>query len=221
MKNSYKIILVTFIILQSFACSDLLDLKPISTISSISFWIQGDDADGIVNGMYHLLREEAQNNSLLYWGEGRSETMDWSFGTGPNIYFENILDANQAGAGWSNLYNIIHHANLLIKYVPELEYDDETVRNNQLGQAYAMRAYVYYLIVRIWGETILHTEPIESFDAEAIQKERSSVNETFDLIKSDIENSLQYFQSEDLHDGRHKWSKPAVYTLKADVYNWT
>src|SRR5690606_26354813 len=136
MKNLQKTSIIFILLFQILGCSEHLNLEPVSNISNASFWKTGEDASGVLYGMYDRLRVLADNNSLLYWGEGRSETMGMSFGTGPNIYWENLLDRNNAGAGWQGLYTVIHQANLLIKYAPNIEFTNESEKENILAQAY-------------------------------------------------------------------------------------
>jgi len=221
MKNIIKVLIITLTSVFAFSCTEHLELEPVSNISNATFWKTEDDATGAVYGMYDRFRVVADNTSLLYWGEGRSEIMGWSFGTGPNIYWENLLDANNSGADWNSLYTILHHANLIIKNVPDIQFSEEANKNNILAQAYAMRAYTYFWITRIWGDAILITEPTEDFSPESIQKERQPEEEVFALIKSDLETSISLFSDNEIPNGRFVWSKPAVNTLKADVFLWT
>lgn len=220
--NKKFILFLGILFLPIVSCTDQLELEPISSISESTYWKTENDATGVLYGMYDLLRALAEDNSLLYWGDGRSEVMGLSFGAaGINLYFDNLLSANDAGAGWQGLYAVIHHANLLIKYAPEIEFSNEQDKNRILAEAYTMRAFVYYWLVRLWGDTIIVTEPTEDFSPSAIQKERSSESEVFELIKSDLQRALELFPNNSIPEGRFNWSKPAMQTLKADVFLWT
>lgn len=219
--KTLRIFIPIIILFTISSCDEELNLEPISNISDATFWKTPDDATGALYGMYDRLRVLADNSSLLYWGDGRSEIMGWSFGTGPNIYWENLLDANNSGAGWNGLYTLIHHANLIINYVPEIEFINENDKNKILAQAYAMRAFSYYWITRLWGESVIITEPTTDFSPASIQKERRPIEEVFTLIKSDIDEALILFKDNSIPEGRFEWSKPSVNTLKADVYLWT
>src|SRR5690606_32226934 len=108
-----------------------------------------------------------------------------------------------------------------LKYVPEIEFSSESLKNDILAQAYTMRAFTYFVMVRTWGELPLRTEPTESSDAEFTQIERSSVQEVFELIKSDLDQALELYADTTYPDGRFLWSRPAAQALKADVYLWT
>lgn len=204
------------------SCTKSLELDPVSQISSATFWKTEDDAVGGLNGMYVRLRAQAAGNFFL-WGEARSEIMTRSLGgtAGYDAYYENALNTAVAGPSWGGLYTVIHDANLLLKYVPLITFRDEAKKNNILAQTYAMRAFVYFLMVKTWGDIPLISTPTESFSAEAIQKERSAKSEVFAFIKQDIEEAIRLFSNYTIPAGRNLWSKPSVNALKADVYLWT
>lgn len=223
MKNLYRISLFSLIISCSMlSCTKDLNLDPVSQISNASFWKTENDANGGLYGMYVRFRGQAQNN-LFLWGEARSEVMNRSLAAlnGYNYYYDNALDRTNSGPTWQGMYTVVHDANLLLKYVPGIKFSSEASKNAILAQAYTMRAYVYFTMVKTWGDLPLVTEPIEGFSADAIQKERTSKTELFKFIKQDLDAALSLYSANTFSPGRSIWSKPAANALKADVYLWT
>ncbi|GAA4749026.1 RagB/SusD family nutrient uptake outer membrane protein [Flavisolibacter ginsenosidimutans] len=217
-----------FISIAVSSCNKKLTIEPISSITAASFWKNENDAQAGLTAMYVGLRSQAglsgsfqYNNYFL--GEARSEIMTYGTAgsTGFDIYYQNSLTANNAGPSWVGYYSIINAANLVLKYVPDITFQSGAVKNNLLAQAYTMRAYVYFIMVRTWGDLIIRTEPMESFNPEEVQKERSPKEEVFKLIKADLEKALQLFPDNSFPAGRFRWSKPASNSLKAEVYLWT
>lgn len=204
------------------SCTDQLELTPVSSITTAGFWVNEDNANGALNGMYVRFRDEASNN-LFFWGEARSETLSYGLqaSEGRERYFENTLDPNFAGPNWLRLYTIIHDANLIIKYVPGITFTNPANKNNVLAQAYSMRAYVYFIMAKTWGGVPLVTEPTEGYDAETTFRERASLDEVFNLIKSDLDQALELFPTNNLGQSKALWSKPAAQMLKGEVYLWT
>jgi starch-binding outer membrane protein, SusD/RagB family len=223
MKKLNKIsIVITIGSLFILSCSKQIDLDPISSISSASFWKTENDASGALVGLYGRLRTPAAS-SIFLWGEGRSQDMDQATGidfTNTRL-FNNTLDETVAGPDWSSLYTVIHDANLILKYVPDIKFLSEAKKNNILAQAYTMRAYIYFIAVRTWGELPLVTTPTEEYDYSLLNRPRSPVAEIFTLIKKDIDDAITLFPDNSFVAGRNMWSKPAANTLKADVYLWT
>jgi hypothetical protein len=205
------------------ACTDDLTLKPISQITNASFWNTPEEAKGAVNGMYVRMRTQAATNFFI-WGESRSEIWVQNFGFDPSINFyafTNALSRVNAGPDWTTMYSVVHDANLILKYVPNIAYSSESEKNEVLAQAYAMRAFIYYTMTRVWGDLILIKEPTEGFDPATIYKERSPQAAVFAQIKDDIAKALALFPTNNFPAGRIKWSKPSVNALKADVFLWT
>ena len=210
-------------LLFSTSCSNLLNVEPTSIISNASFWKTEDDANGALAGMYVKLRNEAQLN-LFQLGEGRSETMEWGRLVGTLDYdrlYLNTLDATFAGPSWIGFYSTVNAANLIIKYVPNITFRTEAAKNTVLAQAYTMRAFMYFVMVRSWGDVPLRTEPTEGYSAETTSLGRAPKEQVFQLIKEDLEKALQLFPSNAFHNGRNTWSKASANALKADVYLWT
>jgi starch-binding outer membrane protein, SusD/RagB family len=224
MKPIVRKLIYTFLAVVMFsACTEDLTLKPISQITNASFWTSSQDAKGALNGMYYRMRTQATTNFFI-WGEARSEIWVQNFGFDPSINFyafTNALSRVNPGPDWTTMYSVIHDANLILKYVPKITFASETEKKEILAQAYAMRAFTYFTMTKIWGDLILIEDPTEDFDPAKIYRERSAQTEVFALIKKDVESALGLFASNAFPAGRIKWSKPAVNALKADVFLWT
>jgi len=204
------------------SCSDQLEVDPTSVITSNSFWKSEGDAQGALVGMYVNLRSLASRN-LYYLGEARADILQLgTVGSGGwDTYYNHLLTPENAGPSWQNFYTLINSANLIIKYVPEIEFADEANKNQILAQAYAMRAYTYFVMTKTWGDLIIRTEPVEGVSSDITIKERESVESVFSLIKSDIDTSLELFPDNTFASGKTMWSKPSVNALKGEVYLWS
>ncbi len=231
MKNIKSILLIFSLLISSlFSCNDNLELNPISEISNANFWKTENDATAGLYGMYVKLRTPA-SSSFFCWGEGRSEVMGPTYLGAVadfNLYYYNALDATNSAATynggnttWQNLYTFIHHANLLLKNVPNISFRSEEAKNDILAQAYTTRAFIYFLLVKIWGDAIIVTDPLESLDPASIQKPRSPVADVFKLIKDDLDRAISLYPTANIASKRNVWSKPSANILKADVYLWS
>ncbi len=224
MKKIFKTLLYLLIaVFFNNSCTKDLTLDPISQISNASYWKTEDDAKGVMFAMYDRLRAEAENNDLFYLGEARSSDISSSFSQGGyEVLWDNSLTSSTSVLPvWTGLYLVVHHANLLLKYVPNIKFTSESSKNNILAQAHAMRAFCYFVMVKTWGDLPLVTEPTEGYNSETTQKERTSKEEIFKLIKKDINDAVTLFPDNNFTTGRYLWSKPAANALKADIYLWT
>ena len=222
MKITFRLSILLACLLGTNACTDQLNLSPISQISNASFWKTEDDANGALYGMYVRLRTQMSSN-YYKWGEARSETMEASSGgsAGNEIFYNNVLTRTNSGPNWQGMYTVVHDANLILKYVPGISFRSESNKNQILAQAYTVRAFVYFVMTRTWGDLPLVTEPTEGYNAESIQKERAPQSEIFNLIKSDITVAEGLYPNNQFGTGRFLWTLPALHALKADVYLWT
>jgi hypothetical protein len=204
------------------SCSDLLDVAPTSVITTESFWKSEGDAEGALIGMYVNLRS-ISNSTLYYLGEARADVV--TLGTvgegGWARYYLNRLQPDDAGPSWQSLYTLVNSANLIIKYVPEIDFASENRKNTILAEAHAMRAFTYFVMTRTWGDLPLRREPTESENPELTQIERSPQSTIFEFIKDDIQQALQLFPDNNYSESRMFWSKPATNALKGEVYLWT
>lgn len=223
MNKSNKILLSVLVLCFSISsCTKHLELEPISQISNSSFWKTESDATGALNGMYARLRVQAASNFFLL-GEARSEVMGPSVigGQGKTEYRGNTINKTNFGITWQGFYTVIHDANLILKSVPKISFTSEAAKNNVLAQAYTMRAFVYFMMAKTWGDLIIITEPTDGYSPEAMQKQRSPVADVFAFIKKDLTEASQLFSNNTYPAGRHMWSKPSLNALIADVYLWT
>src|SRR5690606_4944405 len=180
-----KKLIITLIIpllLLDFSCSDL-DLAPISTIATGSMWRTTDDAVSAKIGMYGLFRSAFADNYQWY-----TETRTGFYKFGKSFYeryrshIDNQLDAASLGADWTNFYTLVNQCNLILKYVPTINFSNTDVQNQVLAEALFIRAYTYYWLVRIWGEVPVSITPLESDDQEILYPVRESTTSVWTLI---------------------------------------
>ncbi|MCO6475333.1 MAG: RagB/SusD family nutrient uptake outer membrane protein [Phaeodactylibacter sp.] len=218
MKNILTLFSAMALIFLS-ACDDDLLLTPPSSLSVESFFKSEEDAQSAVNGMYAQMRNVA--NSIYLYGDWRGDhTEQTDLGTGSDV-IRNELKDDVGGTDWGAFYALINDANLIIRLVPDIEFVDEGKKNDLLAQAYFVRAWAYYQVVRIWGDAPLLTEGFLSPDQEGIVPgQRDPAAQIFSQVKADLESALDHFAGDGI-SSRYAVSKPAANTLKADVYLWT
>lgn len=221
LKNKFLFIVI-LVIIASAGCKKGIETNPVSIITSSSFFKTQDDVAGALRGMYFQLRVPAASD-LYVLGEGRSDMLSGAqAGTlGFDKYYNNTLNVTNPGPNWMSLYTVVNSANLIIKYAPEITFVSEAVKNNYLAQAYTMRAFVYYVLVRSWGGVPLRTEPTEKYDPATVQVARSSAEDVFKLIKEDINKAISLYPDNNIDATRSYWNKPSANALKGDVYLWT
>ena len=112
----------------------------------------------------------------------------------------------------------------MIRRTNETDLLGEAEKNYYLGQAYGLRAYIYFHLLRSWGDVIITTEPTlgSELDISHLDKAASPASEVMDLIKKDIDASEKAFGGDySYKQGKCYWSKPATLMLKGEVYLWS
>lgn len=206
------------------ACEKRLELQSPSELTTAGFWDTEEGARTAHTGLYASLRSSSQDLWLL--GEMRSDiwggrTYESAFNTA--LIESNISVSTAPFGGWAGLYTRIHRINDFLLNAPEVEFVNEGEKKHLLAQAYGLRAFYYYTLLKTWGDVPIILEPVGAIDPANLSKPRSSQAEVMSLIKSDIETSLSEFGTDDSYwaGNRNFWSKAATLALKGDVYIWS
>lgn len=213
MKKVISLIVLCFIVIS---CDNILNIEPKSIVTSANMWQDESDAQGAMNGMYRQFRQ-AMNQTFL-WGDSRTGLYTRGRSIRNPELFENRVNPGSNGTNWNNLYSTINDANLILKYVPEIPFTNESQKNNILANAHFVRAVCYYKIARVWGDAPLLLEGFESATQEGLYPTRSPVAAIFDQVNNDIETALNLVPAN--ANNIIYASKSAINMLKADLHLW-
>ena len=213
------------------ACSEKLDLSPISSISDANYWQTPEQFDAFVSGIHARLR--TATTQFVYLGEMRADI----FGTDPGSssaftgeatqgvenLWNNTLGIDAAGVtNFGGFYTNINQLNLLINKLNTTNIVTAANKNYYLGIAHGLRAYYYFHLYRSWGDVVIETEPTYAIDVSNLAKAASPAAEVLALIKDDIEKSLTSYGTDyTFKNTKSYWSKSATQMLKAEVFLWT
>ncbi|WGH76930.1 RagB/SusD family nutrient uptake outer membrane protein [Tenacibaculum tangerinum] len=188
----YKILITLFISVTIFSCDDYLDLSPISEETSGNAYETGRQIEAALVGAY----ESFQSSEYYVWDnllfqDVRSDNC-YAGGDNPEIFQLDYLDIapthSRLFKHWSNIYNAIAKANLVIERVDQV--DDPNLsqeRRKQIkGEALFLRSYHYFTLVKLWGGVPLITSTLKSLEAEDTNIPRSSTEEVYAQITSDL-----------------------------------
>jgi hypothetical protein len=227
-RNIIFLSIISMLVMGITSCTKELDqVVPQDAISKDQALKDPNAARTLYHGVYGRFR--AYNSTFFQLGEMRAdiwvdglftESVDGGF---QNQYRHNISRLNVPFGDWGGLYNLIFNLNNVIKIIPQTTLPDAE-KNKILAEVHGLRAYVYYTMVRTWGDVPLNTEPVETLtNAAATYKPRSTSDSVLRQIKTDIETSLQLFGSSNaLPSGKRVyWSRLASLVLKGDVFLWT
>lgn len=195
------------------SCNDMLDTDIVSDIVGKDYWKTEGDSHAYLLGTYTQLRNAV---NTTYYFEDRSDVFVPGLEGGPsNAWTQNLHVAT--APSWLNFYKVISHCNLLLKHTPGIPFSDEADRNRILAETHFIRAYMYFWLVRSWGDVPLELEPTE--DADHPQLARAPQADVMAQILADVNKAIELFP-EDGFVNKSRASKPAAWALKADALLW-
>lgn len=226
-----KKIFITILLVGSMiasSCSDYLDILPKDQQSTDMYWKSKDDVEAILAEGYYTMRNLTKN--FFDWGEIRASSVVTREVTSMKIQNFQILPSNSKVV-WDDFYHIIGMANSVLKYAPGVVDEDDSYRVEQMKshqtEAYFMRAFCYFYLVRNFREVPLITEPYVD-DEMSISVAKSSEADIIALIKNDIKTALESNAAKETFPATSTWKNPskgratkwALYALMADVCLW-
>ena len=121
---------------------------------------------------------------------------------------------------WSMAFTELRDANYLIENLPKFKSSyPETMYNHYLGEAYYVRATVFYAMARRFGGVPLVTKVIQyPDDAENLEVPRSSEEETWDQVLADYDKAIELLQATSPKSGYSNKYKALAYKSEAMLY---
>lgn len=221
------IILMTSIV----SSCDLLEYSPEDYFGSSTFWSNEAQVDGFMVGIHKNLRDI--NEYIFLLGEARGGTLRTGSGVqgvsydySSPIKDNNFTYYNTGVTNWANFYPKILNINEFIYEVENhCDFLDVKTKSYYLGQAYGIRAYLYFHLYRTFGGVPLVKEPKIMngvSNVEILYEGRATAKQTLDFIKEDIVKSENAFgDNEIVNLDKGMWSKSATLVLKGEVYLWS
>lgn len=205
-----------------------LDMEPISSITDVNYWKDAAQFEAFNVGLHGLLRERSY--TIFELGEPRADIYNSNPFTGEATQgVERMIDntlnaANPVISNFGDFYVLINQLNLMISHTESTNLLDANTKNYYLGEAYGLRAYVYFHLLRSWGDVVLQLDYTNgnSIDIGNPSKAASSAADVMTQIKKDIQSSEDAFGDDfSFKYGKCYWSKAATMMLKGEVYLWS
>lgn len=175
-KIKYGIIGTVLVLGGMMTSCDTLDIDNLNSYDESMVWNDVNLATAYVNNLY----TECFGN----WNAGADNNSEQV--TGIPWYLGTITETGGAYKSWN--YTAIRHINEAIKRLEEGQLDSETA-NSLLGQAYFMRAYMYYWMVLHHGGVPYIKVPQDK-DTDDLYVKRNSTPECFQFMVEDLDHAI-------------------------------
>ncbi|MDD6252900.1 MAG: RagB/SusD family nutrient uptake outer membrane protein [Bacteroidales bacterium] len=212
--KKFKSIFYTAAAALAIASCGLLDTENPSNIYGSGFWNSKSEVEAYLTGTYTQFRSTL---NTLNWFEVRSDNFapGVEFGTSA-LWSQNLTSTN--GSSWGSFYTVIQHCNMVIKNADKVKFTIESEKNNLVAQAYSMRAYMYFCLVRTFGDAPLELVPTEGSEKE--KQPRAPKIDVLNQVLSDCETAVSLYSSDAWLGNKSLASKLGTYALMADAYLW-
>ena len=126
-------------------------------------------------------------------------------GTGEAVGRDNICKSftGEDTQYWGKSFPLLRDANFLIENLPKYEGNFAgNVYNHYMGEAYFVRAFVFYTMAKRYGGVPLVTRVIQyPADESTLEVPRSSEKETWNQVLSDFDTAISLLSNKPLKDG--------------------
>jgi starch-binding outer membrane protein, SusD/RagB family len=192
MKN-LKLYIPIIALLALVACKkSFLDTEDVTTATEQNFYKTPSDAFKALVGIYDGLQRAGSSGSGLsvvatevmsddaFGGTGNAD----GFGYQLMDEFDKLRspsDQDMFADNWKVYYNSVYRANMLLQYIDQVDWKgSENLRKVYESEAKFLRAYLYFDMVRFWGNIPLITKPTTENVAQA------SPDSVYRLIAEDL-----------------------------------
>ena len=201
------------------SCGDKFLEEDLITQKSTDNYKTQKGLDELVTGAYQKLKFkfnyiwaiECYNMGIDEFTSGANNMTGW------NAY-STSLNSTETGANqpmWDNMYGLVEPANILISNIPQYYSQSSANYNTRLGEAYFLRAYAYFELVKQFGGVPLKLTP--STGVETVFT-RNSLEDCYKQIIDDFEKAYSLLPEKSAQTGRITKSAAAHFLAKAHLF---
>lgn len=227
--NRYiKSLVVTCILASVLSCNDFLDPKPQTFETKENFFNSDEQFELAVNSAYARLQNWVMQAHFLEEMRSDNTTYDNQLNLGVSQHLARLdwfvpnTDIPQVSNGWNVLFQGIKETNVPLSLLAEAISSgilQEDLGKRMEGELKFLRAFFYFTAVRLWGDVPIVLEPITN-GLEAFEIVRSSEDEVFNVIISDLETAIDLLPESYEPHNLGRANKFAAKAILARVHLW-
>lgn len=187
MKRKYYLLAILFL-LSLGSCKKYLETEPTDFLNPSNYYDTEAQLEYARASAYHILGAGqlwgSWGNYLLAFSGDDGYMNRSTLTSGPWNYFYSSAD-NYNNGYWSNLYNGINRANVVLDNLDKNPEIDQEYRDKVRGEMLFLRGYYYFMLVRYYGGVPIKTTATSS--VVDVDIPRNTVKEVYDQIIADME----------------------------------
>lgn len=218
--NKFNILIAMLVCLNICGCSDFLEEDPKGKLTTDNFYNSESDARQAINGVYRRLSDSwVTGYNIKQIPNDLLKRASWDEASGLSNFTYGSENTYIAGM-WQNHYAVIKDCNSVIDNVTA---NKEKINNweRYVGQAHGICAFLYFDLVRWFGDVPLVLTDTKSLDG--LEVTRTPQKEVFRQIIEDFEYCISHTMDKgDTSKGYQygRLTKDACHGFLAKVYLW-
>ncbi|WP_158563230.1 RagB/SusD family nutrient uptake outer membrane protein [Chitinophaga silvatica] len=242
MKNIVVATLFALLAISTPSCKKMLDATSHRAVTEVNMWQNKNDARSGLSACYGLMRAALANENA-YWVHGELRGNDFTVTKREDLKAVTASNLNASFTtmdqwrDWRRFYAAIAQCNTTIEKLPLIPGRDYRYSQNEMNcdrsQAIYIRSFLYYYMVRIWGDVPLVTKAGDGTTTSIAREDWRKVLDfaaqqalsAFDGLPWRYDGSFpeapgQYRGQGVDHHRSITITKGMVYTLAAHIYAW-
>lgn len=220
MKLKY-IFLFSATLLMGTACSDFLDKEPISDNVDGNFFTAENQLEPYCNNMYGLFPDHGTGTGTFGYFTTDNNSDDMTTVNAVDNFLPQRIQVGSSGSYGS--FSTIRNCNLFLQRTQEnidkgtLSYDDNI--KHYIGEMYFFRAYVYFSLLKTYGDFPIVTEVLTDGDyaANVEANKRKPRNEVARFILEDLDKAIERLYLKSNGFTAHRLNRECALLFKSRV----
>ncbi len=207
------------------SCSrDYIELKPQGTFLEENYYENADQAYSGLVATYDKMGKQAKTfeNMITMMNAGSDDFYAGggspSDGAGIQSFNNYTIDPSTIPPSfWNDYFQGVFRANILLQKLPDVPMD-ENLKARFTAEAKALRGYYYFVLVRLFGNVPLFTQPVLTSDIYNV--EQASPEAVYAQIETDLLDALPDLPNmiSDLDTDGGRFTKGSTQALLGKVY---
>ncbi len=208
MKNIFKTLCLSSLLLSATACDDFLTVVPEAEQVLETYYTSEAAINANTASLYSaFVWQDFGMNFMWMAGDELSGDLYYTYDQEGQFYYMTFQNGNTyLTQGWNGLFRVVSYCNNIINGMPDAALANgvpETIVNRGLAEARCVRGMAYYLLTEYWQDVPIITNNNISGD-QVIRHKQASV---YEFIRQDLEFAKDYLPAAPFQKGRcTKWT---------------
>ncbi len=203
MKNIFKTICLSSIILGTAACEDFLTVVPEDKQVLETYYISEEAINANTASLYSaFVWQDFGMNFMWMAGDELAGDLFYTYDQEGQFYYMTFQNGNTyLNQGWEGLFRVVSYCNNIINGMPSAAKANgisETIINRALGEARCIRGIAYYFLTEYWQDVPIITNNNIS-GSQVIRHKQASV---YEFIRRDLEFAKENLTAKPFQAGR-------------------